>query len=783
MRGGTPSMRGSILVLLCSCVLELPLASTDDPSQSATTTMERALELRNIGREEEALGLYEALVARGGESESVLTALEAIAEVNHDLGEDQATVYAYRRVVAQAPQGRRAAAAWEKIGDYYVKRVEDLEALQKYTEAVESDALGEVAAPDPEQAATAALECFEEATKADPTFVTAHSKLGKQLLLAQGPKAAIPALAKAVKLAPDPPKDGDALFELGHALGKAGRFSKAEKVYRRTVEAEPGRDDAYMNLGVLYHERGRALEAADSYRKALEILPSAGVQYNLDMLLDHHPEFQGKEGNTGEQQQQQQQHCGGAYPWRCAELGDSPLTTFTRSLHYNSEGGVGFGLKYHKRTKRFDQPSEGDHLKASTVSFPVISEVAAGSSAEESGLRVGDVLLAVNGVSVSGNSPEQIEAETRPHGSGGADDSGGADGAEKKATTHFFHGLFWRRAPLWQPTEEEPTSPLVVTIVAFNRPQYLKRVTAALAAARGVEEATVLFFLEPANREVIRAARAFAASGRSKRSMVQVNPVIFGMPHNLRQAVEVGLTRSDFVVLLEDDIVVSPDALEYLNWARRRYADDPGVFSVSLYADIGRAENMAEPGDPDELAPSEWFAAARRDWFTPWGWGFWRDRFEPVAHVYTGYDNQMNMEYLGVALSNIGQEVEGSSGLRGNRSEIFPLLSRSNNIGVEGGIHHRTIPPKLARAGCFIEKNFAGDEALEAADRKREERRRRRGGGDAGGIVEVEGAVELFEEVTDPDVLQVLCSRCGRLGCGNLTKALALCSRAGRGRD
>ena len=52
-----------------------------------------------------------------------------------------------------------------------------------------------------------------------------------------------------------------------------------------------------------------------------------------------------------------------------------------------------------------------------------------------------------------------------------------------------------------------------------------------------------------------------------------------------------------------------------------------------------------------------------------------------MATTYTGWDAQMN--FL-LANNRGGPNYDRfGSGLRGNRTEIFPLLSRSNNIGME----------------------------------------------------------------------------------------------------
>ena len=43
-----------------------------------------------------------------------------------------------------------------------------------------------------------------------------------------------------------------------------------------------------------------------------------------------------------------------------------------------------------------------------------------------------------------------------------------------------------------------------------------------------------------------------------------------------------GFTQADYVILVEDDIVLAPDALEYFEWARDAYQNDPEVMNLIM---------------------------------------------------------------------------------------------------------------------------------------------------------------------------------------------------------
>lgn len=398
--------------------------------------------------------------------------------------------------------------------------------------------------------------------------------------------------------------------------------------------------------------------------------------------------------------------------------GQGGLDTFRAKL-VKVSGDKGFGLKLYQRSQEYNLPSEGDKLKASTATYSVVSGVIDGSPASRGGLQVGDQILEVNGVNLAKRGLDQILELLR----------GGGDVCEL---------LVWRRAPLHAMSPRGDPPSRVVSVVAYNRPDYFRRTLSHLARCTGIQDYTVMFFIEPVDSEVIALARNFTAAHRS---VVHVNPVQFGFPHNIRQAVEVGFTQGDFVILLEDDILLSEDALKYFEWAQIAYARDPDVFTVTAYGDIGHNP------DGEDLPASDRYAVARRSHFTPWAWGTWIDRFGGIAHVYTGWDAQMNFEFQH---ANKGPNYQKyGAGLRGSRFEAFPLVSRANNIGMEGGIHERFFSAEKMKAMQFLFKSISrspwslDEPAFNHASNER---------------------------------LQEICENCASLGCGQDTTR-GLCTR------
>ena len=203
------------------------------------------------------------------------------------------------------------------------------------------------------------------------------------------------------------------------------------------------------------------------------------------------------------------------------------------------------------------------------------------------------------------------------------------------------------------------SGPVVVFTVAGKRLPYLKETVASWAEVRGVDQATLVFCLEPTiDNWIIREcllARQFAA-----RVLVSENRRTEGVTLNPWHAMELGFRLADFVVLAEEDTPVSTDVLEYFAWAREEYAADDRVKAVCAHQ-IG----VPLGGEGDVFRSAH---------FSPVVWGTWRDTWDVWFRGDwggpSGWDGQVN-----AILKRIGCQV------------VVPARSRSQHIGRDGGAH------------------------------------------------------------------------------------------------
>jgi GNT-I family len=195
--------------------------------------------------------------------------------------------------------------------------------------------------------------------------------------------------------------------------------------------------------------------------------------------------------------------------------------------------------------------------------------------------------------------------------------------------------------------------------VSCLREKYLRQALDSWAHVRGIQDAHLLFCLEPRPpRSPFPVAEFREFLRRSFRSTeVVVNAEHLGCLRNTRQAMALAFSgEPDFAVLAEEDLVVSTDVLEYFTWAQR-YAADPAVQAVCSHVFVSNAQ-------PDQ--------AVRASWFNPLVWGTWPGRWH---------------EYISPGWGGIaGNPDAWDACLRARIREdekacVFPALSRSQHIG------------------------------------------------------------------------------------------------------
>jgi tetratricopeptide (TPR) repeat protein len=129
----------------------------------------------------------------------------------------------------------------------------------------------------------ASVEYREQVLQIQPEYAEAHYNLGLALGQAGRIQEAIGEFEQALRIRPDYVQ---ARANLGIVLAQAGRIQEAIGEFEQALRIRPDYAQAHVNMGIVLEQTGKVQEAIGHYEQALRIEPdSAEVRYNLGMAL------------------------------------------------------------------------------------------------------------------------------------------------------------------------------------------------------------------------------------------------------------------------------------------------------------------------------------------------------------------------------------------------------------------------------------------------------------------------------------------------------------------
>ena len=251
-----------------------------------------------------------------------------------------------------------------------------------------------------------------------------------------------------------------------------------------------------------------------------------------------------------------------------------------------------------------------------------------------------------------------------------------------------------------------------IVIFAFNRPDHLAETLAHLSRAEGVNDLPLYVFVDGARhereQEAVLAVRALAENFSHPQKTLHFKARNSGLKASVLAGVQIVFEQCDQIIVLEDDICVHPDFLQYHLKCLNLYEAQSDIWSVSAYVipAIGKALHTQ--------TGQELFMAPRA---SSWGWSTWKSRWQQAVwdkEIVLKHATQNCMAYHktgGDKLRMLMREMAGKSSswailwdyshfMHGAYC-VYPHTSYVRNIGLDhSGTHSR---PSAAYAADLTE--------------------------------------------------------------------------------
>ncbi|WP_162418341.1 glycosyltransferase family 2 protein [Cyclobacterium roseum] len=161
-----------------------------------------------------------------------------------------------------------------------------------------------------------------------------------------------------------------------------------------------------------------------------------------------------------------------------------------------------------------------------------------------------------------------------------------------------------------------------ICLFTYNRPKETLRTLQALKANSLAKDSRLFIFSDGPKknsladvekvRELIEDVNGF------KSVEVYLSQVNKGLSHSIIDGVSTIIEQFGKVIVLEDDLITSPNFLNFMNQALDFYSSENKIFSISGYS-------LDLPSLKDY--PKDWYLGYRA---SSWGWGTWQNRWKEV---------------------------------------------------------------------------------------------------------------------------------------------------------
>lgn len=147
-----------------------------------------------------------------------------------------------------------------------------------------------------------------------------------------------------------------------------------------------------------------------------------------------------------------------------------------------------------------------------------------------------------------------------------------------------------------------------------------------------------------------------------------VNKRVLGLARNTGASTRRAFDICERVIVLEDDIVLSKDALKWFEWGLDKYADDKSIWSITASSKYHiKSEAKGKNLDP--------CGAFKQNFFSCWGWATWRDRYDEFWPIWPRGGSTWATPMKNYVVKK-------------GYSQIGPYINRALQIGAQG-VHMR----------------------------------------------------------------------------------------------
>ncbi len=244
-----------------------------------------------------------------------------------------------------------------------------------------------------------------------------------------------------------------------------------------------------------------------------------------------------------------------------------------------------------------------------------------------------------------------------------------------------------------------------VVLFTYNRPKHTQKTIEALERNLLSEKSPLFLFVDgykdEGDKREVEEVRSLLYQYKNKSHFhdvtIYVSDCHKGLANSVIDGVSRIIARYGNVIVLEDDLITSPDFLKYMNMALDYYENEEKIWSIAGYS----------PNIKQLLSyKNDVYMCLRAG---SWGWATWNNRWKTVDWEVNSYkefckDRQMRKKFqkCGMDMPDmLDRQMRGEidswairfcyEQFRQGKLTVNPTVSRVQNIGMDGSGTHGTV--------------------------------------------------------------------------------------------
>ena len=245
-----------------------------------------------------------------------------------------------------------------------------------------------------------------------------------------------------------------------------------------------------------------------------------------------------------------------------------------------------------------------------------------------------------------------------------------------------------------------------IVLFVYNRPEHTQRTVEALAKNVLADKSSLYIFSDgPKNQADAKRVNAVRDYLRTINGFENIGIIIreinLGLANSVISGVYEIFKTHEKVIVLEDDILTSPNFLSFMNNALDFYEKDIKIFSISGYP---------YPVKIPKSYLNDIFVSRRP---SSWGWATWKDRWKKIDWEIKNFKEFLSSKESQKAFNNAGEDLTpmlkaqlkvkidswaigwAYAHYRNNAYCLYPTVPLCKNIGTDKSGTHSSSSKKL----------------------------------------------------------------------------------------